>query len=407
MKNSIFFNEIFKDSQNIFKDDDEKRLKETRNKFEQFKKLFEPEGIYQIDKDLLELCLKPFGENEQKLLKELKTLVSIFEIKEPQSLEKIYEEILLISKKSFMFNAAAGINIFIEKVKAKKTKFSEDIKDIIIKLKGQNNIENLKYCNDKLIELKIIDKKEKENKFIDILMKFKEQPDSISFLLENSLQEIGNLQELATGNDNNYVTVNDIMDMGKCLEFFKDINLENKNEFEKRNDDDIIYLIKEKVPERKDIFLYFEKYVDNYAQIQMLKTSLDKSEVLKFKIQALFHGSAFILSNKKDESFKCEYMENIKEKQQKVQLTKDDIISLRERALLAKKITPDYKYFIESISEVINISNMLEKICMKGYPETIIIKINMKVNIRRNDDREMVLEPTKELFVVMMIEKWY
>ena len=232
MKNSIFFNEIFKDSQNIFKDDDEKRLNETKNKFESFKKLFEPEGIYQMDKDLLELCLKPFEENEQKLLNELKTLVSIFEINEPQSLEKIYEEILLISKKSFMFNAAAGINIFIEKVKAKKTKFNEDIKDIIIKLKGQNNIENLKYCNDKLKELKIIDKKEKENKFIDILMKFKEQPDSIEFLLETSLQDIGNLQELATVNDNNYVTVNDIMDMGKCLEFFKDIKLENKNDFE-------------------------------------------------------------------------------------------------------------------------------------------------------------------------------
>ena len=400
-KNSIFFNEIFKDAQNKFKNDDEKRLKETENKFKQFTKLFEPEGIYKIDHNLLELCLKPFRDNEQNLLKELNTLMTIFEIKEPQSLEKIHEETLLISQKSSMFNAAAGINVFIEKINAKKTKFSEEIKDIIMKLKGKNDINNLKYCQDKLIELKIIDKKEEDNKYINILMKFKEQPDSIIFLLENSLQEIGNLQELASGNDNNYVTVNDIMDMGKCLEFFKELKLESKKDFEDKTDSEIIYLLKEKVPTKKDIFLYFEKYVQNYAQIKMLKTSLDKSEVLKFKIQAIFNGSTFVLSNKKDESFKCEYMENVKEELKKVELTREDVISLRERALLAKKLTPDYKFFIESISEVINISNMLEEICMKGYPEYIVIKIMMQVKIIYNEDinKEMELDIKKEYYI--------
>ena len=403
-KKSAFYNELMKEAQNKFKEQDSKILEETDKNFNEFKNLFKVDGIYKIDKKLLEICLKPFKDKEEDLINELKALIEIFGIRDTKSTEEIYEEILLISKVDYIFNAAAGINIFIEKIKAKKTKFSDEIQNIIMKLKEKKDINTIKYCYNKLIELKILDKKvkgERENNYIDILIKFIEQPDSITVLLETSIQEVGNLQELAAENDNNFVTVNDIMDMGKCVEFFKNIGLGNSKDLAEKNDLDIIYTIKENA-KNKDIFVYFEKYVNNYGQINLLKSSLDKSEVLKYKVQALFNGSTFILSNtkKEEDSFKCIYIENIniKEKPHEAILNKEAISSLRERALLAKKITPDYKCFIESITEIINISNILKEICMKGYPKTIVVKMILKVKIiiKEEKDKENQMELYKE-----------
>ena len=417
-KKSVFYNELMKEAKNKFKDQDKNILEETEKNFNDFKKLFKPDGIYKIDKKLLEICLKPFEDNEEDLKNELKVLIDTLDIKETKSIEEIYEEILLISKVGFIFNAAAGINIFIEKIKAKRTQFSEEIQNIIMKLKEKKDINTIKYCYNKLIELNILDKKVKgvkENNYIDILIKFIEQPDSIKFLLETSIQEVGNLQELASENDNNYVTVNDIMDMGKCVEFFKNIGLGNFEDLANKDDKDIIYKIKENVPKNKDIFVYFEKYVNNYGQINMLKSSLDKSEVLKYKVQALFNGSHFILSNtKKDEdSFKCIYMENInvKEMPHQVILNKEAVSALRERALLAKKITPDYEYFIKSITEILNISSILKEICMKGYPKTIIIEVKIKVDIINKEGKEkenqMKINGQKEYYIDNILKKDY
>ena len=93
-------------------------------------------------------------------------------------------------------------------------------------------------------------------------------------------------------------------------------------------------------------------------------------------------------------------MENINNNFKQVELKKEDISSLRDRALLAKKITPDYRYFIESINEVINISNTLEEINMKGYPKIIEVKIKLKVKVINNkENQEMKLETNKEYYI--------
>ena len=249
-KKSSLYNQLLKEAQIKFKENDKNILAETEKNFNEFKNLFSPDGIYKINKNLLDLFLNPFKDNEENLKNELKTLVEIFEIKETKSLDEIHEDILLLSRVDFIFNAVAGINEFIEKVNAEKTKFSEDIKDIILKLKEKKDIKTIKFCYNKLLDLKIIGKNKNENSYIDILIKFIEQPDSIIFLLENTIQEISNLQELASGSDNNYVTVNDIMDMGKCLEFFKDIKLPDLKSIQKHQDYEIIYILKENVSKK-------------------------------------------------------------------------------------------------------------------------------------------------------------
>ena len=397
LKESIFFNEILKYNQKIlFKNDEEKALKEAENSFEKLKIIFEPNGLIKMDKNLMRLCLKPFKKDKQKIMDELKTLGKIFNSK--ADMENIYEGILLFLKRKFILNAASSILVFINTIEPNKTNFIKDIEKIIKQMKENNDIQTIKECNEKLIELNVIKKNENEgeNKLINILLKFREQQDSILFLLKLSNQDLANLQEIASSNDNNYniVTIIDILDMEKCIDFFREIG--TLDDLKKMKDCDIIEKMNKKVQDKKDINVYFEKYVDNYGQIQLLKTSVNMSEFIKYIIEKLFKGSEFLLSNKKGEFFKCNY--EIKENRYKSTYSREDIISFRDRALLSKTITSEYNYFIESISEIINISNILKEIYNKGYPKIIIIKIIYYVEIKK-EEKNTKIEPKLNYFI--------
>ena len=403
LKRSTFFNEILKNNQKtLYKNDEEKALEETIKTFNGIKIIFEDNGITKIDEKILEICVQPFKGRSDSLKSELNILGDIFKVN--VELDKIFEGILLFSKRVFIFETATSIINFIEKINPKmETDFSKNIKEIINLIQNNKDIETIKKCNQILIDLKIFDGNERENKLINILSKFKEQPESIRFLLETNNQELSNLQEIATLNESNIVNANDILDMEKCIEFFKDIG--TLKEIEKMTDNDIISKMDNKVKEKKDIYVYFEKYVNNYNQIKLLKASVNKSEFLKYKIDAIFGGSEFLLSNKKDDLsnnnellFKCFYETEIQNKKEKDILSRSDIISLRDRALLSKTITPEYKYFIDSISEIINISNILKEMYIKGYPKIINIKLIYKVDINK-DKEEVQINPQIKYFV--------
>ena len=176
-----------------------------------------------------------------------------------------YESILLLSKREFIFNTASAIDIFIDKINPKKTEFSKSIKNIINKMKEKRDIQTIKTCNKKLIELEILKEEEKENKLINIFINFKKQPDSIRFLLETTSQDLGSLQEMATLNDSNIVNANDILDMQNCLNFFAKIG--TLNEIMDMKDIEIISQMYNKVKEVKDIDVYFERYVSLLSQL--------------------------------------------------------------------------------------------------------------------------------------------
>ena len=307
----------------LFKNDEEKALKEAENSFEKLKIIFEPNGLIKMDKNLMRLCLKPFKKDKQKIMDELKTLGKIFNSK--ADMENIYEGILLFLKRKFILNAASSILVFINTIEPNKTNFIKDIEKIIKQMKENNDIQTIKECNEKLIELNVIKKNENEgeNKLINILLKFREQQDSILFLLKLSNQDLANLQEIASSNDNNYniVTIIDILDMEKCIDFFREIG--TLDDLKKMKDCDIIEKMNKKGQDKKDINVYFEKYVDNYGQIQLLKTSVNMSEFIKYIIEKLFKGSEFLLSNKKGEFFKCNY--EIKENRYKSTYSREDI----------------------------------------------------------------------------------
>jgi hypothetical protein len=130
----------------------------------------------------------------------------------------------------------------------------------------------------------------------------------------------------------------------------------------------------------------------------MLQTSLDKSEALKYKIQKIFNGSKFILSSDMKSPIKCIY-DKKRESESKGDIPKEKLISLRERAQLSKNISPDFKLFIKIITEIINISNILEKIYEKGYPKDIIVNIKIKVKVIKKENKEVELDPEISYYI--------
>ena len=81
--------------------------------------------------------------------------------------------------------------------------------------------------------------------------------------------------------------------MQKCIEFFNDIGSLDK--LTSMNDSQIYEMMDKLVKGKKDIYVYFERYVNNYGQIKLLKTSVNTTEFLKYKIQNLFKGCEFLL----------------------------------------------------------------------------------------------------------------
>ena len=225
-KNSIFFNEIYKENKKKKLNEDE-CLKQTKDSFQKLKILFEDKkGVKKIDEKILITCLKPFHKKgEDEINAELYQLIEIFEIdteKKKIELNEIQKDLLLILKRDYIYNIALSIQTFIKKIEPKLTSFNEEINNVIDKLNKKKDINTIKECKKKLLELKI-DIDIKDNPYIDILLCLKEKPIVIIYLFRTNIEECNNLKELALQSDNNYVNINDIIDLEKCIEFFQKI----------------------------------------------------------------------------------------------------------------------------------------------------------------------------------------
>ena len=382
LSQSIFFHTVYKEMKTNIKEDDVKCLEEAEKMFDKFKAIFEEKGLNKIDEQLLQLCLKPFKDNENGLYDEIKRLAVLFKINEDESLDQIYQGLIIISKKEYIFNISSSIKLFIEIIQAQHTKFTNDLDNIVMNLKNSKDINTIINCK-KILDQYGININEKDNKYIDILLKLKIHPESVILLLKTTLQDCRNLQELSSESDNVFISINDLLDMEKCVEFL----LKLGKDLKKKNDIDIIQLMKENASKDKNISLYFKNFVDNFSQIKLLmESSLNKSEVLKYKIQGLLKGASIILSNSGNDSFTCSYYSNELKKEQK--LDREKIINIKEKAQMAKIITSEYKCFIQSVTEIINIYNILQDIYMKGYPKKMTIKIILAISKKNKEEQK-------------------
>ena len=127
----------------------------------------------------------------------------------------------LLSKREYFFIASSSIDFFIEQIGTKKDIISIVVKKVTSSLKERTDFEtikkNLVFLNNINIDLN-----EKENKYIEILIKLNERKEIYEFLFKTSVQECRNLQEILSESDNTFISTNDLLDVERCVEFFQD-----------------------------------------------------------------------------------------------------------------------------------------------------------------------------------------
>ena len=271
------------------------------------------------------------------------------------------------------------------------------VDNIVTNIYRQRDIYIIKQSMDDLERYGIVNFKDKENKdncYVQILIKLKEQPDSIKSLLETKIEDCRHLQELNLENDSDFLTPNDILDFEKCIEFMNKMG--TSQHIKKYSDKELIVKFKELVCKNNEIELYFNKFINNYGEIiELMNRGFDNSEISRKKIDFILESSEFILTNKIDKFFKCHYLEKKIRNNKTELITKtisiEDLLELRDRAQLSKVVSGDEKEkeiieknqkFIKVVSEINIIYGIVQEIYYKGYPKDI------RIEIKTNKDKD-------------------
>ena len=414
LKKSEFFTKILEYNKKNIKDD-YICLNETTNNFNELLKLFEENGIQKLEPTILKIFLKAIkGKKEEEISQNIIILKNIFENTKNIKInneEQVINDLILLSRKDDVYNIAMSIDYFIVNLGLKKGKLWEEctkIKSILNTSNKKEDIEKSKSILNEFginIDLLYNNENSKEKKYLDILLELKDQPDSIKFLLKTKEEDCNNLQEMAGEIDNGFLNANDINDLENCIRFLKVLG--NEKTFKDKMDIDVIKSFKEKLEEHNNIDLWFINYIKNYPEIKSLfDAGYDKSGASKQKIGLICQKSEFTLKNIKGEFFKGQYYENEKKV---IKIKKDKLIELRDRAQLTKKLNTDenekinldnYKKFVERVSEINNINDILKEIYMAGYPKKIEVKINIdnyipKVSINGLEEEKEKVEEKK------------
>jgi len=395
-KKSKFFWTIYNKNKEKYKTNEDTCVAETIKDFDKLKDIF-TNGVSSLEENTLKDCLTTIkGKNEEEIDEEILTLIEIFQIKDYKK-EELRESMKTLSKKEDLYNISIAISLFLEKLQIKKIEGSlmEKLDEIIKNLEKSNDEKIIKNAITNLKSSYFIDidsfydKNNKDDNYLNILLKLREQPDSIIFLTKIDFDSCRNLQEVIGEIDNAFLNSNDILDLEKCVEFMTNFNIEKikKN----KTDSEIINIFKDEVAKYKGIEVYFTRYVNNYSELKSLVDyGLDKSEASKKKISLICKKSNFFLTNIKDEFFKGIYSEEEESKSEKketeTEITIDNLLELRDRVQLTKNVAGDKKEkelleknkkFIERVSEIYNIYGLIQDIYKSGYPEIIKIKITI------------------------------
>ena len=192
--------------------------------------------------------------------------------------------------------------------------------------------------------------------------------------------------------DDTLITNNDIQDMTKCSTFIHNLG-QIKG---KKTDVELIQAFINEVPKVKNISVHFLKYTNRSREIkELFSKKLDKSQATQQQIKEIMFQSQFTLSidNNKDPYLKFEGESiNLEKQNEKKKLNYENIIELRERAMLTRKLGDEqsqeekkifnlYKSFSERVGEIEKINQLLSKLGHKGYSE------NLKIVIDINDDK--------------------
>ena len=428
LRKSNFFSYIFENNKKMINDDDI-CLNETLKNFNELSILFEAQGIQKLNQNILKICLEEIqGKSKEEISQNIDILKNIFvktkNIKVTNE-ESLINDFIILSRKNYVYNVTSSILLFIEKLGLKKQSLWRDCEKIISTLQvsyKKEDIENsLHILNNFGIKIDILCNYENSEdiKYLDILLKLKDQPDSITFLLKIKKEKYRSLEELIVENDITFLNLDDILILEKCAEFMKELG--NEETFKDKIDIDAINSFKEKVEKCKNIEIFFNNYVINYLKIKsLLEYGLYyQINPSKHRIGLICKKSKFILKNIKG-FFKGEYYDDENIQGKTITIKKDKLLELRDFAQSRrivkiddeelKNIIEKYKKFIERVSEIININNVLKEIYKVGFPKEIKVQINIENYLSRfiifgleEDKKEEEKEEEKEYNKNLMI----
>ena len=395
LKNSLFFIHFYKknksNKKNQLKDDDQ-IFEMAKNDFEKLKLLFEREQFRDIEDSIIKTCydaVKSLEKNEVEkeivFLKKYFKLQNLDELKE----EQITDQLIALSKKEKIFLTLSGCINFIEETKVKQTEFSEKLRQFhanltssITAIKINSNIHELEKYG-----INVLETKEKNQDYLNILHSLYKKKGAIEFLLKLSTDDCHYLQELCSETENTFLTVAAIQDMEKCSKFMKNL----VGDIEKKTDLELITSFIQEIKNSKDLPIVFEQYAYNSRDIQELfSQKLDKSQATLKKIKFISKESLFTLSifNESENYFSFEGY-YIDEEKAQVSILFDELIELSRRAMLTKKLGEEKseeenkmleinKNFAKKVNEIMKINSLIKKIAEKGYSENIQLKIEIK-----------------------------
>ena len=390
LKNSLFFMNLYKkhrtNKKNQFFEDD-KIFELTKNDFEKLNLFFKNNWSHNIEDPIKKNCydaIKSLEKNDVN--KEIILLKKIFKV-ENIDIEPITDNLIALSKTEKIFLTLKGFLNFIEETKAKQTEFSKELRKFQDILAQNVTAEKLTSFGKELEKYGIyVLGKEDNQDYLNIIHSLYRKKGSLEFLLKLSSDDCHYLQELCSETENTLLTIADIQDMEKCCKYMKNIIGNNS-----KTDLEIITLFREKIKEQKNISVVFEQYANNSRDIQELfSQKLDISKASLKTIKFILKDSEFSLSiyNESENYFKFEGKYTDEEKEEK-EISYEELIELRRRAMLTKKLGEEKsdeeknifmfnKIFAQKINEILKINNILKKIAEKGYSENIKLTILLK-----------------------------
>ena len=192
--------------------------------------------------------------------------------------------------------------------------------------------------------------------------------------------------EVHGGNNQNFLSIEELLTIEKIVEIFENIKKEIKNNINK-NEDEIIIFNLEKEMNEEDL----KKYLDKYQQYkEFFSENLDKNKFTKEIIQKILNKSEFFILNSTNHNFMAYYINN-DEKDKYKGFDYEYMIYLRDRALTRYKITDSLllenkqdtftkniqeeekiilknnKIFIEYVHQINELLKLLNKIIQKGF----------------------------------------
>ena len=379
---SNFFKEILKQSneENI-----EKKLNSTEKSFKTLKNLLD-EKFSEIDKELLNIIFHSI-KNRKYLQKELEFLKKYFGVQ--TETEKIETTIMILSSPDRIKKSLKGIQLLFDELNIQKSDFSNKLNEILATLNNNNiDLEKLTDIVDFLKNVKIDVIGEKP--YMIILNELTNKKDLIPFIKDKNQEGIRNLVEFV--DEDSSLNASDIQDFIKCVEFIqelkKDSNLPDKEFFDK-------FIEMSQNNKYKNIEAYIQKVNQNFYEIKELYTkNIDKSEFTKQKVRDINSNSIFKIIFDGSE-YNCSVNIIGQEKKNKI-ISYEEVLEVRDRALLKNKDEEDKDNFYELAQKFSNLINNIDtlfefiiEISDKGYPEDIKYNIYVVDGVAKINEKDI------------------